>query len=186
MSRAIKIFGIGFSADDNDAQIEVAIDGNVIFNGAVTTDKNFNLREYLLGSELGTEEVASWIEDDAATTKKLSIKALSGNFLYTETLTTYSGEETLDNPELFGVYFYTETDGDEVSDPNSNVLLDGSPHDDAGVPDDRSELFGQWNIGIPEGSTMTCDLDIAEATVKPEPEPEPESESESEPDSNSV
>jgi len=170
MSRAIKIFGIGFSADDSDAQIEVAIDGNIIFNGAVTTDKNFDLREYLLGSGLGEEEVASWIEDDAATTKKLSIKALSGNFLYKETLTTYSNEETLDNPELVGVYTYTETDGDEVGDPNSNVLLDGVEHGDSGIPDDRSELFGQWNIGIPEGSTMTCDLNIGKAPVRPEPE----------------
>jgi hypothetical protein len=170
MSRAIKIFGIGFSADDSDAEIEVAVDGSVIYTGAVTTDTNFNLKEYLLGSDLGEEEVASWIEGDAATTKSLSIKALSGNFLYTETLTTYVGEENLENPELFGVQSYTEADGDEVSDPNSNILINGEIYEDLGRPDDRSELYGQWNIGIPEGSTLTCDLNIDEAPVKPEPE----------------
>lgn len=170
MNRAIKIFGIGFSADDNDAEIEVSVDGNVIYTGAVTTDTNFELEEYLLGSDLGEEEVVSWVEGDTATTKSLSIKALSGNFLYTEALTTYIGEENLDNPELFGVYSYTEADGDVVGDPNSNILLDGASYDDAGIPDDRSELYGQWNIGIPEGSTLTCDLNIDEASVKPEPE----------------
>jgi len=170
MSRAIKIFGIGFSADDNDAEIEVAVDGNVIYTGAVTTDTNFDLREYTLGSDLGEEEVASWVEGDTATTKSLSIKALSGNFLYTKTLTTYVGEENLENPDLFGVYSYTEADGDTVSDPNSNIFLDGEPYNDLGIPDDRSELTGQWNIGIPEGSTVTCDLNIGEAPVKPEPE----------------
>lgn len=169
MSRAIKIFGIGFSADENDAEVEIKIDDSVIHTGVVTTDKNFNLREYLLGSEMGETEVASWIEDDAATTKSLSIKALSGNFLYTQTLTTHSGEENLENPELFGVYSYIEEDGDDVSDPNSNILLDGAEYED-GSPDDRSELYGQWNIGIPEGSTMTCDLNIGEAPIEPEPE----------------
>jgi len=169
MSRAIKIFGIGFSADDNDAEIEVAVDGNVIYTGAVTTDKNFDLREYTLGSDLGEEEVASWIEGDTAITKSLSIKALSGNFLYTETLTTYVGEENNENPELFGVYSYTEADGDEVGDPNSNILIDGAENEN-GPSDDRSELYGQWSIGIPEGSTMTCDLNIEEAPIKPEPE----------------
>ena len=171
MSRAIKIFGSGFSADETDAEIEVSIDGNVIYSGTVETDKPVNLKEYLLGSGLGESEVASWVEADAASVKTLSIKAISGNFLYTQTLTTYVGEEGVENPELNGVYSYEETDGDAVADPNSNVKLDGDVYD-IGVPDDRSELFGQWDIGIPEGSTMTCDLSIGEAPVKPEPEDE--------------
>jgi len=171
MSRAIKIFGVGFSADENDAEIELAIDGTVIYSGAVETDKPVDLKEYLLGSGLGESEVASWVEADAASVKTLSIKAISGNFLYTETLTTYVGDESVENPELNGVYSYEETDGDAVADPNSNVKLDGDVYD-IGVPDDRSELFGQWDIGIPEGSTMTCDLSIGEVPIKPEPEDE--------------
>jgi len=171
MSRAIKIFGIGFSADDSDAEIEVAIDGNVIYSGTVETDKPVDLKEYLLGSGLGESEVASWVEADAAGVKTLSIKAVSGNFLYTQTLTTYVGDENVENPELDGVYLYEETDGDAVGDPNSNIKLNGDVYD-IGAPDDRSELFGQWNIGIPEGSTMTCDLNIGEGPTKPVSEDE--------------
>ena len=124
-----------------------------------------------MGSGLGESEVASWVEADAASVKTLSIKAISGNFLYTETLTTYVGDESVENPELNGVYSYEETDGDAVADPNSNVKLDGDVYD-IGVPDDRSELFGQWDIGIPEGSTMTCDLNIGEGPIKPVSEDE--------------
>ena len=171
MSRAIKIFGVGFSADENDAEIEVAIDGNVIYSGTVETDKPVDLKEYLLGSGLGKSEVASWVEADAASVKTLSIKAISGNFLYTETLTTYVGDESVENPELNSVYSYDEEDGDVVGDPNSNIKLDGDAYD-TGAPEDRSELFGQWDIGIPEGSTMTCDLNIDEGTIKPAPEDE--------------
>lgn len=167
MSRAIKIFGIGFSDTDNDAEVEIKIDDDVIYSGTVTTDTNTDLNTYLSGSELEETEVVSWVEDDVSSTKSLSITAISGNFLYMETLSTYSGEETLDNPELFAVHFYSEEDGDIVADPNSNVRVDGELYED-GAPDDRNELFGQWNIGIPEGSTMTCDLIIDEASVEPE------------------
>jgi len=171
MSRAIKIFGVGFSADENDAEIEVKLDGNVIYSGTVETDKPVELDAYLAGSGLGESEVASWVEADAASVKPLSIKAVSGNFLYTETLTTYVGEEHVENPELIGVYTYSETDGDEVADPNSNIKLDDELYE-TGAPDDRTELFGQWDIGIPEGSTMTCELNIGEGTFKPVPEDE--------------
>jgi len=171
MSRAIKIFGAGFSADENDAEIEVKLDGSIIYSGAVETDKPVDLNEYLLGSGLGESEVASWVEADAASVKTLSIKAISGNFLYTETLTTYVGDESAENPELNGVYSYEETDGDVIGDPNSNIKLDGDVYE-TGAPDDRSELFGQWNIGIPEGSTMTCDLNIGEGPTKPVSEDE--------------
>lgn len=170
MSRAIKIFGIGFSADDNDAEIEVAVDGNVIYTGAVTTDTNFNLKEYLLGSDLSEEEVASWVEGDAATTKSLSIKALSGNFLYQAAASTYIDDENATNltlDELQTLFSYTDEGGDEVYDPNSNVLVDGEEYS-GGIPSDRTDNYGQWSIGIPEGSTMTCTLNIGEGVTKPE------------------
>jgi len=169
MSRAIKIFGIGFSADDTDAKVEVKIDNNVVYSGAIETDKNADLNSYLEGSSLGEFEVASWIESDASSVKQLSIHAISGNFLYSETVTTYIGEESQMDPELLGVHTYDESDGDSVSDPNYNVVIDGEIYED-GAPSDRSELYGQWNIGIPEGSIMVCDLTIDEGAIRPDPE----------------
>lgn len=170
MSRAIKIFGIGFSDTDNDAEVEIKIDDGVIYSGIVATDINFELNEYLLGSELDPTEVASWVEDDAASTKSLSIKAVSGNFLYQAAASTYIDDENATNltlDELQTLFSYTDKDGDEVYDPNSNVLVDGEEYS-GGIPSDRTDNYGQWSIGIPEGSTMTCTLNIGEGVTKPE------------------
>ena len=176
MSRAIKIFGVGFSTDENDAEIEVKLDGNVIYSGTVVTDKPVDLDAYLAGSDLGESEVASWIEPDVASVKALSIKAVSGNFLYQASASTYIGDENITDlvlDDLQTLYVYQEeTDGDDVADPNSNIKLDGDVYD-IGAPEDRSELFGQWDIGIPEGSTMTCDISIGEGPIKPVSEDEP-------------
>ena len=170
MSRAIKIFGIGFSADDNDAQIEVAIDGNVIFNGAVTTDKNFDLDAYLAGSQLEEKEVASWIEGDEGSVKKLSIKAISGNFLYKTAASTYIGEEILSDlllSDLTTLHTYTADDGSEINDPNYNVSIDGQLQETRNSDvSSELEMDGQWDIGIPEGSTMVCDLHIDQGIEK--------------------
>ena len=168
MSRKIKLFGVGFSSDDNDASVEIKVDGNVVYSGDVVTDKNADINAFLSGSDtVDQEEVASWEEGEDAVIRTLSITAVSGNFLYTETLGSFLGEEDSDDDELNFVHTYTDEDGDQVADPNYNVKLDDELYEDGG-PENRTELFGQWDIGIPEGSTMVCDLKIDAGTTGPE------------------
>jgi len=83
----IKIFGIGFSTDENDAEIEIKVDNNVIYKGIVKTDKNCNLDNYLLGSNLGDTKIVSWFESSFPNTRNLSIKALkvsAASFMFPE------------------------------------------------------------------------------------------------------
>ena len=168
MSRKIKLFGVGFSSDDSDASVEIKVDGNVVYSGNVVTDKNVDINAFLSGSDtVDQEEVASWEEGEDAVIRTLSITAVSGNFLYTETLGSFLGEEDSDDDELVFVHTYTDEDGDQVADPNYNVKLDDEPYEDGG-PKNRTELFGQWDIGIPEGSTVVCDLKIDAGTTRPE------------------
>ena len=163
MSRKIKLFGVGFSSDGNDASVEIKVDGNVVYSGSVVTDKNADINAFLSGSDtVDQAAVAEWEEGEDAVVRKLSITAVSGNFLYTETLGLFLGEEDSGDGELNFVHVYTDEDGDKVADPNYNVKLDDEPYEDGGSKN-RTELFGQWDIGIPEGSTMTCDLIIDEA-----------------------
>ena len=168
MNRKIKLFGVGFSSDDNDASVEIKVDGNVVYSGDVVTDKNADINAFLSGSDtVDQAAVAEWEEGEDAVVRKLSITAVSGNFLYTQTLGTFLGEENSGDDELIFVHTYTDEDGDEVADPNYNVKLGDEPYEDGGSKN-RTELFGQWNIGIPEGSTMVCDLKIDAGTPRPE------------------
>jgi hypothetical protein len=143
----IKIFGIGFSTDENDAEIEIKVDNNVIYKGIVKTDKNCNLDNYLLGSNLGDTKIVSWFESSFPNTRNLSIKALKGNFLYTRT--TNGFDEC--------IHTYITSNGSTISDPNSQIMLDGNNYD-IGKPNDSAGSRGQWCIGIPERSVMTCRL----------------------------
>jgi len=98
MNRKIKLFGVGFSSDDSDASVEIKVDGNVVYSGNVVTDKNADINAFLSGSDtVDQEEVASWEEGEDAVIRTLSITAVSGNFLYTETLGSFLGEEDSDD-----------------------------------------------------------------------------------------
>lgn len=155
MTRKIELYGVGFNPNGTDTNIEVKLDGEIVYTGNITTDTTQNVTG--LNSETVSESViASWTESDVAATHNLSIRAISGDLLYTASASSYIGETAVDEP--LSVHSYTNADGSEsISDPNANVLLDNEPLEN-GRPDTRTELFGQWNIAIPEGSTMTCDF----------------------------
>jgi len=164
MSRAIKIFGAGYNDTDNNANIEIKIDDDVIHSGEISTTKQDEAGPYFGKNDDGYE-IASWVEDNAASTKKLSIKVSEGFFSYKETLTTLIDGESTDNPELRAVHMYKDDDGDIVSDPNTNVQLDGAPYLLDLPEKHRDEIFGQWDIIVQKGETMTCDLIIDEGQV---------------------
>ena len=166
MTRKIELYGVGFNPTGIDTEIEVMMDGTVIYTGTITTDTTKELTG--MASDTVAESVmASWTAPDTAGTHQLSIRAITGGVLYTNSGSTHIDDNASETS--LSVYSYTESDGDIVGDPNSNVLVDGEILED-GRPENRDELFGQWHIAIPEGSTMTCDFNIDAGQALPEPD----------------
>lgn len=164
MARKIELYGIGFNPNGTDTSIEVKLDGEIIYNGTVSTDTTQRATG-LKPEKMPEDVIASWIEADAEATRTLSIRAISGDILYTDSASTYI-DETEGEAEL-DVHIFTNGDSEDVvSDPNKNVLLDNTPLEN-GRPEIRTELFGQWSISIPEGSTMTCDFVISTGKERP-------------------
>lgn len=150
MNRLIKIFGNG-STEVENPEVVIKLDGSEVFSGVISSEPD--------------TEIASWTEGKEQVTRKLEITAVSGKVSYVNAMSTFLGEGSLSDPELDNAIYITEDDGDVVSDTNDNVLMDGEPFD-TGEPDDRSKLFGQWTIKIPEGSTMTCDFTVGDAPIR--------------------
>lgn len=161
MSRKILFYGVGFDDSGEDAQIEVRVDGELINSGVIVTDTT-QAMSYSGSDVEGETVIAEWIAPDEAGTHALSITAVSGNILYTNTETTYIGDEDLENPTLLNVRHVEDSEtGLIISDPNENIKIDGVPDEnDFGRLEKRSDYSGQWNIPIFEQTTMTCDFVI--------------------------
>jgi len=133
----------------------------VLYSGAIPTDTTQDLS--FSGSEtVNASVVAEWITLSEEGTHNLSISALKGDFMYTDSKTTYNGEEEAEDPVVSGVRYEEDPDtGIIISDPNENIKIDGVDfEEDLGRPENRSDLFGQWDIPVREGSVMTCSFII--------------------------
>jgi len=161
MRRLIKIQGFGISRTTAPVIIEAKINEKVVYFGEVDTHKKASPADILHKTDTKSIDVFSWVENSNSDVKKMSITVHSGIFLYTKTLTTLIGHENLKDPKLFDSFHYKDDNGVIISDPNSNILIDGVPYND--IPKNRKKMTGQWRIVVPEKSTMSCDVHLDQA-----------------------
>jgi hypothetical protein len=149
------------------ASITATVDGTVVFSGPVSTlDQPVPVRPDPEANVI-TSEIFTWTNTvDFAGTQSYSI-AVTGSPL----LLGFTGADHVvaNNVAEFLNFYSFETYGVTVSDPLSNVAIDGVAYQ-RGF--DNSELQGQWQWLIPAGSTFTATLNV-NAGVEPTPPEEP-------------
>ena len=169
MSRTIKLCGIGFH--ETGSEIIVKLDGNIIFQGAVTTDIHNPVNA--AGSPEFDAEIVNWEESLNATTHALEIQATQGHFLYTRALSNYMSLAKASTPEsvfssgsLGFISCYAQAvDTGVYRDPNTEVFIDGVER--VRYTTDVNKSLGQFYRLVREGQVLTCVLNISAGLDSP-------------------
>ena len=158
-TRTFKQFGQAYGA--TPAVITATIGGTVVFSGEVATvDAPW---PSLPNVEITGTELYTWTNTvEFAGTQSFSLSVANSPLLLADTLADYIAN----NSAQFGSFYSYQDSGTTISDPFSNVAIDGvimqkSP--------EYSELLGQWYWQIPAGSTFTATLNISAGNVPTSP-----------------
>lgn len=165
MPRIFQQFGSGYSDVGTPVNIEVQIDGNTVFSGAVPT-VNAPVPGYQPDTRLGqlcfewTEPVANFVG-----TKSLSISVSGGGeFQLNDTL----AQGNVADPDEYGEIYETTIGNVWYGDPLSEVSIGGEAQMRPLNP------AGQWGWNIMSGEILTATLNInlLEQPLPPELPPE--------------
>jgi hypothetical protein len=155
-SRTIKQQGQLYGS--GSATVVAKIDGVVVFDGAVDSI-NQPFPALPTGSPIDSVDLFSWEEDLAfAGTRTLEISVTGATLLLTDTVVNYCPiiGGTSSGPGGFGWVYLINNDGSVITDPLSNVEINGNL-----VSVDRTaELTGQWYWKVTSGSTLTATVNI--------------------------
>ena len=142
------------------ASITATIDGTVVYSGPINTlDIPVPTRPDVATDPVPT--IFTWTNTVAfAGTQSYSIAVTGSSLLLS---TTMADHFTANNVAQFNSICDREIDGILVSDPFTNVAIDGVAMQRG---PNNSELPGQWQWLIPAGSTFTATLNV-NAGVEP-------------------
>ena len=163
-TRTFKQYGQGYGA--TPVTITVTLNGVEIFNGDIATlDQPVPDMPILSGENFGVE-IYSWTKDlTFQGTDSLQITVADGIFLMSQSVANYfkypvpdspSGPYATSGPDNFVPFYYYTADGDIITDPISNVAIDGVAQTEARVPGE----YGQWCWVLSPGQTMTATLNV--------------------------
>jgi len=150
-TRTFRQFGQSYGS--TPATITSTVNGTVVFSGQITTiDAPFPTLPNL--SITGTE-LFTWTNTvNFSGTQSFSLSVENSPLLLTDSTADYCAAN---NTSEFG-FIYSYTEGNTtISDPFSNVFIDGVSVERSS---DYSELSGQWYWHIPAGSTFTATLNV--------------------------
>ena len=161
-----QLYGLG------SATVVAKIDGTVVFSGTIDAVNQPVPALPSLGTVEGVD-LFSWEEDvDYTGTRALEIYVTGATLLLTDTLANYyTISQPWPNPETpvpgissgatgFGWVYFVNTNDVIVTDPLSNVAIDGK----ALTADHTPELTGQWYWRVTSGSTLTATVNIIAGT----------------------
>lgn len=145
MSRIFKQFGTGYAS--LPVSITAQVDGTTVYSGTVPTVDG-PVPGYIEPPANVHGEAFSWTgpAGNFLGAQSFSITSTNGPFQLGKTLAQYNAA----NLSEFG-QFYTL---DGVSDPLSNVMIDGV------LVAHEVDIDGQWNYTVPAGSTLSATLNI--------------------------
>jgi hypothetical protein len=169
--RTIKQQGQLYGLDS--ATVVAKIDGAVVFNGTIDAVNQPIPALPSLGAIDGVD-LFSWEEDvDYTGTRALEIYVTGATLILTDTLANYYTisqpwpDPTVPVPVVssgetgFGWVYFVETDGVVVTDPLTNIAIDGNA---LLAPDRLDGLKGQWYWRVTSGSTLTATVNIKAGT----------------------
>jgi len=154
-TRTFRQFGQAYGA--TPASITASIGGSVVFSGAISTAD-----QPVPSSQVGisASELFSWTNTvDYAGNVSFSIAVTGSQLLLTMTDADYCYANV---PSTFMGFFTYEDSGLTISDPFTNVVIDGVPKQRG--PNNSNvagPLTGQWYWLIPAGSTFTATLNVS-------------------------
>jgi hypothetical protein len=142
------------------ASITATIDSTVVFSGPVSTlDQPLPILPELPESSANVSlpTLFTWTNTvDFAGTQSFSITVTGSQLLLDFTAANYPPRTDSDSARFASFYFQT-VNGVTVSDPFTNVAIDGVAMQRG---PDNSELSGQWQWLIPAGSTFTATFNV--------------------------
>lgn len=162
-TRTVKIFGLAYGS--TPAEINVALDGNTVYTGAVsTTDAPIpSLPNLDLVPEI-VEFCNFEIPLDFNGTKPMTCVVSSGTVIFAAIRANYCVIANTTPVIGTGPDGFSSIDG--LGDARSNVFIDG-----ASQPMNHETWPGTWWFTVPAGSTLTYDLDVQAGTANVAPTP---------------
>ena len=152
---------LGQAYGSTPAVITATIDGAVVFSGEIpTTDTPI---PPMPDTSVGASELYTWTNTvDFSGTQSISISVANSPLLLTNTMADYCGNVVAD----FGSFNSYIFDGVYISDPFSNVFIDGVSKSRG---PDNNPLAGQWHWIIPAGSTWSATMTVKAGWTPPTP-----------------
>jgi hypothetical protein len=156
-----QLYGLG------SATLIAKIDGAVVFNGTIDA-VNQPFPSLPTSSLVGAVDLFSWEEEVSfAGTRTLEIYVTGATLLLADTLANYYNmsvdavppippRSTSSGPSDFGWVYLTNNNDTIITDPLSNVKIDGKLI----LQDRANELTGQWHWKVTSGSTLTATINI--------------------------
>lgn len=187
MNRTIKIQGVGFS--ETSAEVQISLDGTVIYQGPVLSSQQPFRPSYVMGSEQLVDpatlsgfdayaalyNVATWTETvDFSGTRNVEIVATKDAFLFSKARSNYMPVSRTEDPTTmfssgekgFISPYYQQQSGGVFRDPCTNVTIDGVPQQ-RNPDSDPTKEYGQWTWGIQQGQTLAFTLNISAGLESP-------------------
>ena len=187
MNRTIKLQGVGFS--ETSAEIQVSVDGAVIYQGPVLSSQQPFHISYAIGSEQLVDpttldgldaaaalyNVATWTENvNFSGTRNVEIVAIKDSFLLSKNSSNYMPVYRVEDPTTMfssgekgyiSCYYQQESSG-VFRDPNTNVTIDGIAQI-RNTEEYPTKQLGQWAWGIQQGQTLAFTVNISAGLETP-------------------
>lgn len=193
MQRTIRINGYGFhdqSSEHCQAEVQIKIDGNVLYQGPVFTPKIYvDDLDFIGPTDIQQESVtvrpgmknfithaviAEWPESLMPASRQLEITAIAGNFRFTGTWSNFMPIWLLDDlntvwstgsANFIPCYANQESEFVYYRDSNHQVMIDGVPQ--LRESTNEWERLGQWHWTITQGQVFSSIMKISAGLESP-------------------
>lgn len=146
-TKTLKFFGNGYAPTGQSASVTVTLDGATVFTGAVPSLPS---AQWDLQPDVQVELFSIDIDDTFVGVKPMTVTTTNGDAV----VLSWCESNSAATPSVF----YSMAEADLQWDYRTNVQLDGVPQDKGSLVD---ILVGAWSWEVPNGSTLSYDLNVS-------------------------